>query len=380
MVVGIKDIVKMAAISVVSLCAVFVCALFVNYGIDIASVEALITTPEAQMMYDTQIATSKVIVGASGGSLAFTSVILLIFYIKNYIDSHGKELGILKALGYSEISIACRLWVFALSVFVGTSLSYAVASVYMPRLYELQNNLSLFPEFSPKFHFEVLVILVILPTVFFALISIFYAFVKLKMPAVNMLKGIEKQPKKVKKVKVDDFSFLKDMKRNTLRSRKILAFFAGFSAFCFSAMLQMSASMGEYASDEMGFIVLLIGLTLAFVTLYLSLSSVVKANQKTIAMMKVIGYSQKECADSVINCYRPIAAVGFVIGSLYQYLLMNTMVNVVFSDLLGVKPKYSFDWNSFWITLVLFVVIYEGAMMFFSHQIKNQSVKSVMQE
>ena len=249
-----------------------------NYGIDIASVEAL-------MMYDTQIATSKVIVGASGGSLAFTSVILLIFYIKNYIDSHGKELGILKALGYSEISIACRLWVFALSVFVGTSLGYAVASVYMPRLYELQNNLSLFPEFSPKFHFEVLVILVILPTVFFALISIFYAFVKLKMPAVNMLKGIEKQPKKVKKVKVDDFSFLKDMKRNTLRSRKILAFFAGFSAFCFSAMLQMSASMGEYASDEMGFIVLLIGLTLAFVTLYLSLSSVVKANQKTIAMM-----------------------------------------------------------------------------------------------
>ena len=187
----------MAAISVVSLCAVFVCALFVNYGIDIASVEALITTPEAQMMYDAQIATSKVIVGASGGSLAFTSVILLIFYIKNYIDSHGKELGILKALGYSEISIACRLWVFALSVFVGTSLGYAVASVYMPRLYELQNNLSLFPEFSPKFHFEVLVILVILPTVFFALISIFYAFVKLKMPAVNMLKGIEKQPKKV---------------------------------------------------------------------------------------------------------------------------------------------------------------------------------------
>ena len=74
MIVGIKDIVKMAAISVVSLCAVFVCALFVNYGIDIASVEALIPTPEAQMMYDAQIATSKVIVGASGGSLAFTSV------------------------------------------------------------------------------------------------------------------------------------------------------------------------------------------------------------------------------------------------------------------------------------------------------------------
>ena len=98
MIVGIKDIVKMAAISVVSLCAVFVCALFVNYGIDIASVEALITTPEAQMMYDTQIATSKVIVGASGGSLAFTSVILLIFYIKNYIDSHRyiKSFGIFR--------------------------------------------------------------------------------------------------------------------------------------------------------------------------------------------------------------------------------------------------------------------------------------------
>lgn len=47
MIVGIKDIVKMAAVSVVSFCAVFVCALFVNYGIDIASVEALITPPRS---------------------------------------------------------------------------------------------------------------------------------------------------------------------------------------------------------------------------------------------------------------------------------------------------------------------------------------------
>lgn len=56
----------------------------------------------------------------SGGSLFLTTVVLLCFYIGHYVDTHKKQLGILKALGYSRIAIAKGFAVFGLSVFVGT--------------------------------------------------------------------------------------------------------------------------------------------------------------------------------------------------------------------------------------------------------------------
>ncbi len=42
---------------------------------------------------------------------------------------------------------------------------------------------------------------------------------------------------------------MKDLRGVTLRSRKSLVFFVAFSAFCFSAMVQMSFSMTELASE-----------------------------------------------------------------------------------------------------------------------------------
>ena len=105
MLIGVKDLAKLFAITVVSCCAVFVCALFLNYNIDIVGIKDEITTPQGLIMYDAQVATGKVVVGVSGGCLVITTVIMLVFYIKNFVDSHGRELGILKALGYSNFSL-----------------------------------------------------------------------------------------------------------------------------------------------------------------------------------------------------------------------------------------------------------------------------------
>lgn len=40
-------------------------------------------------------------------------------------------------------------------------------------------------------------------------------------------------------------------------------------------------------------------------------------NKKTIAMMRVLGYSPKECSYVLLNGYRPIAYIGFVFGTIY---------------------------------------------------------------
>ena len=116
MIIGIKDALRLAGISVIACCAVFVCTMFLNYNVDIAAMKAEITTEAAAAMYNAIVSTGKVVAAVSGGCLAATSAVMLLFYVKNYIDTHGKELGILKALGYSNFKIARHFWAFGLSV------------------------------------------------------------------------------------------------------------------------------------------------------------------------------------------------------------------------------------------------------------------------
>lgn len=114
-------------------------------------------------------------------------------------------------------------------------------------------------------------------------------------------------------------------------------------------------------------------------TLFMSLTSVVKANTKTIAMMKVFGYSQKECSSSILGGYRPVSYIGFIIGTIYQYLLLRIMVDIVFADFEKI-PEYSFDYKVFIISLVTFVVSYEFIIYCYSRKIAKQSIKSIMLE
>ncbi len=377
MIVGIKDAAKLFAITIVICCAAFVCNLFLNYNADIAGIKDEITTPQALVVYDAQVATGKVVSAVSGGCLVLTTVVMLIFYVKLYIDSHQKELGILKSLGYSNLKVSVHFWVFGLSVLLGSLLGFAGATAYMPTFYKVQNREGFLPEILPKFHPEITICLLILPALFFMLLAIFYAFIKLKSPVIGLLK--EMQPVKTKKVKTSakDFPFLKELKSITLKSHKILVFFIGFSAFCFSSMTQMSMSMNDLSSETFAWMIISIGLVLAITTLLMSLTSVIKANTKTIAMMKVFGYSEQECARSILGGYRPASYVGFVIGTLYQYGLLRIMVDVIFADYENM-PTYNFDFKALAISLVVFIIAYEIITFVYSRKIGKQSIKSVM--
>lgn len=379
MVIGIKDLTKLFAISIVACCAIFVCSLFLNYNIDVVGIQDEITTPQGLIMYDALVASGKVVVGVTGGCLVLTTVILLIFYVKNYIDSHGKELGILKALGYSRFRVAKHFWVFGISVLIGSVLGYAGACVYMPTFYEVQNSEGLLPQMSPQFHFALTFSLLVLPTIFFMLLAVLYAFFKMKSPAIGLLKEMQKVRVKIRKNEKKELPFLLDLKKNTLRSRKILVFFVCFSAFCFSAMTQMSMSMDDLASESFSWMIISIGLILAFMTLLMSLTSVIKANTKTIAMMKVFGYSQKECSSSILGSYRPVSYIGFVIGTAYQYILLRIMVDIVFADYENM-PEYGFDYKALAISLVAFVIVYELIIYWYSRKIGKLPVKSIMLE
>ena len=379
MVIGIKDTVKLIGIAIIACCAVFVCTLFLNYNLDITSIKDSITTEASIAMYNAQVSTGKVTAAVSGGCLAITSVVMLFFYIKNYIDTHGKELGILKALGYSNIRIAKHFWVFGLSVFIGCTLGYAMAFLYLPTFYGIQNAEHLFPDIEVKFHTLLAFLLIGIPAISFSALSVMYTGLRLKQPVLDLLKEKREYKAKVSKRKTKDMPFLEGLKRSTLSSRKALVFFVTFSAFCFSSMIQMSMSMKELSSEAMALMMITIGLILAFITLFLSLSSVVKGNTKTIAMMRAFGYKHNDCCKAVLGGYRPFSYIGFMIGTLYQYALLKIMVTIVFADVANV-PEYNFDFKACAITLGLFILTYEIAMHGYSQRIKKLPIKSVMLE
>ncbi len=379
MVVGLKDTVKLFGISIISCCAVFVCTMFLNYNIDLASIENEITNEAGIVMYTALVSIGRFTAAITGGCLVLTSIIMLLFYAKNYIDTHRKELGILKALGYSNIRIAKHFWVFGLSVLVGCSLGFVMAFFYLPTFYELQNAEGLFPELLVQFHPLLTFLLIGVPTIAFTVLSVLYAYLKLKNPVLYLLREKREYKTKISKEDTKDSPFLKDLSSTTLKSKKTLIFFVAFSSFCFSDMVQMSLSMKKISSETFSWMVLLIGLILAFMTLCLSLSSVVKGNTKTIAMMRVFGYDYNTCSRSILGAYRPISYIGFAIGTVYQYSLLKIMITLVYADIENM-PEYNFDFKALVITLIAFVITYELIMYLYSMSIKRLSIKSVMLE
>lgn len=378
MIVSLKDVYKMIGMWIVSFCAVIVCGMFLNYYLDLVSIENLVRADVSKIFYEAQCSTSKVVSGVSGGCLLLTTVVLLCFYIGHYIDTHQSQLGVMKALGYTKISIAKKFWVFGLPVFAGTAFGYLGAHLLMPKLYEIQNKDGYLPDVPISFHFGLCLALVALPTIFFSLLAVGYSFWRLRGPVLCLIRQ-QSSGKAVPARRDTDRPFLQELRKSNVRQKKSLIFFITFAVFCFAAMTQMSCSMDELASRMMGIMMMVIGMVLAAVTLLLAVTSVIKSNQKTITMMKVFGYSTKECGRAVLSGYRPWAYLGFALGTVYQYGLMKLMVTVVFKDMEGM-PEYQFDVPVMLITLAAFLLLYEAIMFTYTKRMEKLSVKEIMLE
>ncbi|MCM1054035.1 MAG: FtsX-like permease family protein [Bacteroides sp.] len=382
MIIGLKISARLLGISIISFCAVFVCNLFFNYGIDMKAIESELTNEYQIFFYDALSMTATVVTALSGGCLLLTAVVMLFFYIKQYINSHSKELGILKALGYSNARTASSFWIFGVSVFIGTALGYFFSFILMPQFYAKQNEEGILPEFGVSFHFSLFFFLVILPTIGFSLTAMLFAYIKLKRPVMSLLKEIPdikvKKFNSAKDRSKKNLPFLNELKRATLKTKKTLIFYIAFASFCFSSMTQMSFSMNELSSEMMGIMIMLIGLVLACTTLFIGVSTVVSSNKKTVSMMRVEGYSVKQCQSAIFGGYRPIAYMGFAVGTLYQYILLKIMVEIVFADMESV-PDYSFDFIAFIASLSVFLFLYELVMRYCSSKIRKCSVKEIME-
>lgn len=379
MIVSLKDGLKLFGLSIVTCCAVLVCTMFINYQFDLINITNQVTTDAARMLYQAQISMGKVICLVSGCSLLSTSIVLMLFYIKHYIDTHQSALGIYKAMGYGPFSIAKHFWIFGGSVLIGSIVGWSLAYLICPIFYQAQNADGLLPQMDVTFHPSLIFFFIVLPTLLFVCVAIGYGYFKLKAPVLDLLR--ERKPMRSHKhhLKKEKQSFLQGLRQSVLWEKKVLVFFIAFSAFCFSSMTQMAFSMDELASQMFSVMLMGIGLILAFTILVLSLSTVVKANRKTIAMMQVFGYTDKDCKRTILGSYRPFAYIGFLFGTGYQYGLLKLVLTFVFAQVEGV-PEYHFDIVNGIISLGLFLISYEFVMYCFFQKLKKVSFKSIMRE
>lgn len=378
MIVSIKDSIKLAAISIVCICAVFVCTFFLNFYIDVLPLGDTIEG-HIKILYDAQVAMAKFTSAISGGFMGAIAVVMTIFYIKLYIDGHSKQLGILKAMGYSNGKLALRFWVFGLCVLVGCVVGHIAGFIAMPYIYE-QLTVDGIGKIDIGYHPVLTVCLVVLPPIAVAGISILYAYIRLGRPVGEMLKGLNKPKQKAEKIKTEkEHSFLVEMGLKTVSSKKMLAFFVAFSCFCFSAMVQMGLSMEDLTSASMGYMILGIGVVLAVVSMIMAITSLINGNVKNVSLMKAMGFSMKECVLSIFAGFLPFAVIGFAVGTGYQYGLLQLMINIVFKDVAGV-PEYSFNVEVFFITLAVFIVAYATVMLVCILKLRKVSVKEIMLE
>lgn len=378
MLVSVKDSLKFIGVAVVCFCAVFVCTFFLNYYLDVLPLEADIAQ-EFMPLYKAQLATAQMTCAVTGGFLSVIAVVMLFFYIKLYIDGHGKEIGTFKAMGYSNAEIARSFLIFGLSTFIGCALGFGLGWALMPTIYG-QLTIDGMPQIPIRFHSSLLIALVVAPSVALTALAYVYGLIVLRRLALEIMRGA---PAKIKSVKhrtgAKDRPFMKELCLSALKSKKSLVFWITFSCFCFSAMVQMGLSMENLVSGTMAILILIIGLVLAFISMFMAMTSLVKENAKNVAVMKAMGYSVKERFTAVFVGYIPFAVLGFAIGTAYQYGLLLLMINVIFKDV-GDVPAYTFDVPVFFYTLSMFVVAYSAVFAIYLAKTNRIPVKTIMLE
>ena len=378
MVISIKDLRKLSVVSIISFCAVLVSTLFVNFYLDLQSIEVEKLSLPAKAYYDAQVLIAKFVSLVSGGVLSLLAVLLLFFYIKQFIDDHKEELGILKALGYHNVELAKHFWIFSCSVFLGALLGFASSFFFMKDFYDLRNKKDLLPNIEIHFHWQLFIAMLILPTLLFALLGFGYALVKLKQPSLYLLKRLElaQVKQKHRKTKANK-PFLKELGAVYFYKRKLLIFFVVFAAFSFAAMMQLSLGMKDFIDGTIQVMMMGIGVLLSLSILLLCLATVIQENKASLALMKAFGYSQKECSRVVLARYRLVAYLGFVLGTAYQYGLMKILFKVIVKDAQGV-PAYSFDVQLCIITFLAFAILYELLVTNYFKAIRRMTLKEIM--
>lgn len=378
--IKLRDNKKLIGVIILCFAAVFICTIFMNYGLDLNVLESVIMDEVAQMIYDGQKTMSTIIIACAGGVIGATTLIVLLFVINRFIYENQSNMGVLKAMGYPSFKIALNFLKFGLIVLCGCALGYVAGYAFSPVVYSIFNNGEI-PDVMLNFHFEVIISIVILPFIIFSLIAFVNAILKLKKAPLDMIHQLQKIKTNKLSAKLqskdNNKPFLKNLKFIMLFNNLTLIIFVLIAGFGFAAQIQIAILMQDVNMDfTFSAINLVIGCILGLVTLILALGYVINSNSKYISLLKAYGYTDSDCSRTLIGGYRIFAYIGFAVGTVYQFFFMQFMVSL-FGDAYDVT--INFNVAGFFITLGAFIAFYELVMLYFKRNINKIPLKEIMQ-
>ncbi len=250
----------------------------------------------------------------------------------------------------------------------------------MPKFYDSRNTDNILSELTINFHPKLLLIMVILPSLLYLVISIFYVLFNLNVPTIHLLKQINLTNKKIRKRRFRQYkNFFKELRATVLFSNKTLLFFVIFASLSFSSMIQMAFGMRDFVDGTIRIMMMIIGVILSLSILLISLEVIASSNIKNISILNIMGFSKSECSKIVLSGYRVVAYIGFAVGTVYQYFLIRALLKVL-SKKLDSETTYNFDLISVIGSFIAFILIYEIFILYYSNNIKGLNVKKIMME
>ncbi len=365
--VQMKETFKSVGIILICFCIAFLETLFFSYSRDLKALDVSALSIEQQALYDAQLSMCLMMHVISFCILGGFGFVLLFFSIERYIEENKQNMGLLKALGYHNKEIAISFSKFAIPTCIGCAAGYLLAIAFSKLFYKEMNG-DILPGFTFQFHFDILLLLIFLPTILVLIFSIFIAVLKLRRPPLDMINDLEKNRKSKACKEVNPY--LKQLKRTVLKNHKLLVFFEAFSVICFASCIQMSFTMKKQANTSalLFWMMFGIGLLLGITILFLAFKFIYKGNIKYILILKAYGYSNKECRNAFYSSYHVVSLIAFIIGTIYQIGLLSMMFQV-FSK--TIEIKYRFDWLGFLYSILIFCTVYGFIFVYYHFKIKK---------
>lgn len=192
--------------------------------------------------------------------LLMIAFILIMVSTRKQVDHDIVNIGVLKAMGYSSLEIVRKYFMTFFIVLIPAGIGYLVGYLLSAYYYEMMFHSLLLPSHEHGIRPMLLLLFVLLPSICAGLFAAATCFLKIRKPALQLMKGQVKTKisKRIVKanVRIKENNFLSGLKRIVVRSSISTLFFVGFGGFALGVQSQfaymtyfMTENMAENATE-----------------------------------------------------------------------------------------------------------------------------------
>lgn len=216
-----------------------------------------ITAASDNVQIDSTVRSQKnmnsIIMGFSMGVLGCIAVLLVIITITQQINSEQPHLGVLKALGYTNVEVSAKYLGYFIIIFLAAVIGYLAGHLLTPVFYSLLCSKFHIPFINDHINIINMIIFCIAPSLMITLLAFLTSVMKVKRPALHLIKNMKVKKNgilvKARNRKVTDKKYLKGVRKVILFSNLLLFVFILFGGFALGVQIQFAYTTYNMTSN-----------------------------------------------------------------------------------------------------------------------------------